>query len=169
MRPEERDMSRKAYEESIGGPDRAAVRRVLEQIMNAHERAGANYDELLSLGVRTGGSQHEDADVAVLDWLHASPGNTRVDIASALLTGMWMRRRWKNPFPAANVERLMAARRGLALDGDAEYSYVLALSEAVRHLPEPLRGRALDDMGSAQQRVSPEAQRLIEQLLQRLQ
>jgi hypothetical protein len=168
MRPEERDMSRKAYKESLGGSDSAAVRRTLEQIMNAHERAGANIDELLFLGVLTGGSEHEDADVAVLDWLLASPGNERVDIASALLTGMWMRRR-KSPFPAANVERLMAARRGLALCDDAEYSYVLALSEAVPQLPEPLRERALDDMRDAQQRVSPGAQRLIKELLQRLQ
>jgi len=168
MRPDERDMSRKAYKESVGRSDRAAVRRTLEQIMNAHETAEADYDELLFLGVLTCASEHEDADVAVLDWLLASPGNKRVDIATALLCGMWKRRRRKSPFPAANVERLMAARRGLAL-GDAEYSYVLALSEAVPHLPEPLRGRALDEMRSAQQRVSPVAQGLIEQLLQRLQ
>ena len=102
MRRDERDMIRKAYEETLGRSDRAAVRHALEQIMTAHERT-PDYDELLLLGVLTGGSEHEDADVAVLDWLLASPGNERVDIASALLTGMWMRRRRKSPFPAGRT------------------------------------------------------------------
>jgi hypothetical protein len=170
MNSDECAMTREAYKESVGRSDPAAVRHALEQVMNAHERAPEwDPDKLLSLGVQTP-AEHEDADVAVLDWLVASPGNKRVDIASALLLGMWtVRCRRKSPFPAANVERLIAARRGLALDDDAEYSYVLALGEAVRHLPEPLRGRALDEMRDAQQRVSPGAQGLIEQLLQRLQ
>jgi len=91
-----------------------------------------DFDRLMSLGILTARSGHEEADRPAIRWLLIGPSDKRMDIVCAFLNGLWNRPYRKGPVSGKRLEQLVAARRGINLDASTEYSYAQALSQVMR-------------------------------------
>ncbi len=134
-----------------------------EDVVQLLERAEAaagppDFDRLMSAGVSLARSGRHEADQSVLAWLAAQPSARRLDIASAVLNGLWHAAFRKAPVPQKNVEALIRAQSGIEPDAAADYSFVQALCQVLRSDPAPpLKERIAGALEATMRRDYPPA------------
>jgi len=119
--------------EKLRAMNREAASRFVQSLLSDCEKAAGspNFDRLNSQGIILVRAGHEQVDAVALNWLHQDLSARRLDIASALLNGLWHVAYRHSPLEVANVESLIAARRRIEPQGDAAYSSLQALSQAL--------------------------------------
>ena len=101
-----------------------------------------DFDKLLSMGVAFAKYGHENSDEIILNWLVENPSTPNLDLVSTLLHGLWNRAYRQRAVSYQKVDLLMKARKGLILDEQTQYSYVLALCKVMNSdAPRPLKNR----------------------------
>lgn len=112
----------------------AEIEQLLMALLEQYDQSSyVDFDRLMSVGLRLARSGHDAADAAAVAWLALQPSARRLDIAAALLCGLWHRGYRSQPVSGAVVNQLIAARPGVvgAVSDDAEYSYIQALCQVL--------------------------------------
>jgi hypothetical protein len=94
-----------------------------------------DFDRLMSIGIWLASGGHESADEIVIRWLANKTTAHRLDIAAALLTGLWLRSTRKSAVPATLVDKLADLKASvptLTSSPEAEYGYAGAMSQILR-------------------------------------
>jgi hypothetical protein len=148
----------------------------LRSMMSAVEEESTppNADKLISLGVTLAKAGHESSDRDALEWLNGKPSSRRVGIVAAFLNGLWQIPFRSASVPPESARLFLQALRVTALDDDAMYMSVLALS--VLMIPQASKEVKVEVAGALREMarhkyLSPAAARLsqsvIEKALQR--
>ena len=152
------------------------VSEFVKTVMDSYDRpqAPVNFDRLMSMGILLANAEHQNVDYTVLRWLLDDPSSKRLDIGAAFLNGLWRRLKNAAPITDDRLDMLLAARRGLEVDDDAEFSFIQVLSQVIESgAAASTKLKALEAVKTAARRnfaagLRPSVTALVERILRQM-
>jgi len=95
------------------------------------------FDRLMGIGIRLARAGRRGTDRTALKWVEKQPTARRLDIAAALLSGLWGDESHSHPVTAECVRAFIRLRGTIVLDDESAYSSLMALSKIADSAAEP--------------------------------